>query len=329
MRTPAKVVQPHPCAGATYSVEMKHGRPRRVVDGGCPAWSPDGKKLAFVSSRGIAIVNADGTGKRQLTRPRKGTDLFPSWSADGRLIGFLRDEIYVGSVYTINVGGGEPREQERTELLPDYGPSEGPIAWAPSGHQFVFSICRVYEPPGSHGGQATLTCDIEIVSADNGRKSRLTQSSNGSAATDPAWAADGLQIAYVPPSARGFVILRKDGTVARRLRLNPPPDTLWFTGRPLWSPDSTRLAFTGSPSGIGRRVIYVVKSHGGSVTRVGYGSVAENDHAWSRSGEFLALSSQRSTMASDTHIYVVRTDGTGRKQLTTGSVIDTYPTWRP
>jgi Tol biopolymer transport system component len=57
-----------------------------------PAWSPNGRKIAFRSARNgnteIYVMNADGSGKRNLTR-NPARDGSPSWSPDGRRIAFL------------------------------------------------------------------------------------------------------------------------------------------------------------------------------------------------------------------------------------------------
>ena len=59
-----------------------------------PAWSPDGKQLVFTGYDGgisdLYIVNADGTGYRQLTDDRY-ADLHPVWSPDGTTIAFATD----------------------------------------------------------------------------------------------------------------------------------------------------------------------------------------------------------------------------------------------
>ena len=67
---------------------------------GEPAWSPDGRKIAFQSKRRavrgvvggsngeIYVMNADGSGKRNLTR-NPAQDGSPSWSPDGRRIAFV------------------------------------------------------------------------------------------------------------------------------------------------------------------------------------------------------------------------------------------------
>jgi Tol biopolymer transport system component len=49
-----------------------------------PVWSPDGRKIAFARQRaggGIYIMNADGSGLRQLTRNQRGSeDWIPIWA---------------------------------------------------------------------------------------------------------------------------------------------------------------------------------------------------------------------------------------------------------
>jgi Tol biopolymer transport system component len=74
---------------------------RHPDDDAEPAWSPDGRRIAFArfppgtvrfphgdrSGGDIWVMNSDGTGQRRLTRNR-GNDESPSWSADGRQIVF-------------------------------------------------------------------------------------------------------------------------------------------------------------------------------------------------------------------------------------------------
>ena len=60
---------------------------------GSPVWSPDGKRVAFVSSRGdhsyIGIYDVRSPGVIYLT-PGVDRDISPAWSADGRSVAFLR-----------------------------------------------------------------------------------------------------------------------------------------------------------------------------------------------------------------------------------------------
>jgi Tol biopolymer transport system component len=84
------------------------------------SWSPDGRKIAFVSARDggeIYVVNADGTGERRLTHNRE-LDHAPAWPPDGQKIAFgggLRGG--AGSeIYIMNAYGSGQRDATR-ELL--------------------------------------------------------------------------------------------------------------------------------------------------------------------------------------------------------------------
>ena len=98
-------------------------------DGG-PAWSPDGRRIAFASERNgtfeIYVMNADGSGQRSLTgaSPAFG----PEWSPDGRKIVFFSD----GEIYAMNADGSEQRRLTR-DPGNDFGPR-----WSPDGHMIAF-----------------------------------------------------------------------------------------------------------------------------------------------------------------------------------------------
>ena len=84
-----------------------------------PAWSPDGRKIAFRSTRDgnreIYVMNADGSNQRNLTRnPAK--DVRPSWSPDGRRIAFVSDRDGRLEAHVMNADGSGQRRltlQER------------------------------------------------------------------------------------------------------------------------------------------------------------------------------------------------------------------------
>jgi Tol biopolymer transport system component len=77
-----------------------------------PAWSPDGRKIAFRSTRNgnrdIYVMNADGTGKRNLTR-NPARDGSPSWSPDGRRIAFVSDRDGRLEAHVMNADGSGQR----------------------------------------------------------------------------------------------------------------------------------------------------------------------------------------------------------------------------
>ena len=72
------------------------------------AWSADGSKIAFTSSRGgnpeIYVMNADGTGLRQLTN-HPAADTTPTWSPTGAQLAFTSDRTGSPQIYVINADG--------------------------------------------------------------------------------------------------------------------------------------------------------------------------------------------------------------------------------
>jgi Tol biopolymer transport system component len=79
------------------------------------AWSPDGRKFAFVGGRDadVYVINADGSGQQRLTR-NAGNDFGPAWSPDGRKIAFGRgDGPHSDQIYIMNADGSGERSLTR------------------------------------------------------------------------------------------------------------------------------------------------------------------------------------------------------------------------
>jgi TolB protein len=73
-----------------------------------PAWSPDGSKIAFTTSRDgnpeIYIMNRDGTGLRRMTN-NPAIDVTPTWSPNGNQIAWVSDRTGNPKIYIMNVDG--------------------------------------------------------------------------------------------------------------------------------------------------------------------------------------------------------------------------------
>jgi Tol biopolymer transport system component len=77
-----------PDGSALHAVFKSGGHPAAIDS---VAWSPDGKRFVFADETGIAVVNVDGTGFKQLTAYNADMpDSEPAWSPDGRSIAFSR-----------------------------------------------------------------------------------------------------------------------------------------------------------------------------------------------------------------------------------------------
>ena len=133
-------------------VDAAGGTPRTVSDDPVspgdqpPAWSPDGSKIAFITSlngrpspvtqivigRDLYVVNADGTNERRLTESgeRDFADRNPTWSADGSQLAFEtedREKVSKTSVYAVNADG--TCEHPLTDVpgwRPAWQPATGP-----------------------------------------------------------------------------------------------------------------------------------------------------------------------------------------------------------
>jgi TolB protein len=128
-----------------------------------PAWSPDGRTIAFVrgwaSPDAIFVVKPDGSGLRNLTPKPVGAYAAPAWSPDGRKIAFVSDRDGNSEVYVMNANGSGQRSLTRNPAY-DADPS-----WSPDGRKIAFVSNR----DGSYG--------VYIMNTDGSGPRRLAQHS--------------------------------------------------------------------------------------------------------------------------------------------------------
>jgi actin-like ATPase involved in cell morphogenesis len=159
-------------------------------EGGEPALSPDGSKVAYVVHEGrnqIYIKNADGTGAAtKVTNETNWTGQI-DWSSDGTQIAYYM----YGEIFVIGADGGGrrrvlPKEVGRTDFFPD---------WSPDGTKIAFHSTRAYGADGP-------STDIWVVAAAGGAPTRLTTSGD---AANAAWHPDGSKILYAAGGALATV----------------------------------------------------------------------------------------------------------------------------
>jgi Tol biopolymer transport system component len=110
-----------------------------------PEFSPDGKKIAFISSRSgsweIWVCDSDGSNPVQLTSFRGPFVTNPRWSPDGGRIVFDGDDAKGESdIWMISAGGGKPQRMT-TDPSNDGNPS-----WSRDGRWIYFDSARTGEP---------------------------------------------------------------------------------------------------------------------------------------------------------------------------------------
>jgi Tol biopolymer transport system component len=216
-------------------------KPTRTSGDFDPAWSPDGRRIAYVHSTGstvgpgqvgteIWVMDADGSGKRRLTW-NVSFDGGPTWSPDGRRIMFVRGSLYTNGsglphsdLWIMNANGSGQRRLTRTREL-ELEPS-----WSPRGDRIAFLVA----PPVrvcTASNACTLGRDRDLwTSAPDGTR-RATGGIGGDLLpSGPAWSPDGQRLAA--GTRLGIVSISVDGKDAR---------VVGGGDEPAWSPDGTAL----------------------------------------------------------------------------------------
>ncbi len=247
--------------GGIYLLNLASGRVRALtsdlawnLDG---AWSPDGTRIAFQSTRegrdDLFVVSLDGGSVRRLTDGR-GFNEYPSWSPDGQWISFnsSRDGVagssetgYHRDVYVMRADGGGIRRLTRNAASNNFA------AWRPDGRTLAFQSDRAG------------TWDVYTMGLDGSSLQRLTHGGGGF----PRWSPDGSRIVFEagtsdgPQSIYWLTVGQDDLHRATIGESVAPGDIL-----PDWSPDGRWIAFTRSRSGGDE--IFVVRPDGSGLTQL-------------------------------------------------------------
>jgi TolB protein len=179
-----------------------------------PAFSPDGSKIAFVSTRTgsqqIFVMNADGTNQTQLTNVAE--NVYPSWSPDGTKILFASNRTGNDDLFVMNADGSNVKRLTTDPGLDDAG------VWSPDGKQIAYM-------------NAKAGCDIVIMKADGSAKKPVVNGLDD--CETPSWSSSGNKLAFVSQlSTGGYAIftMNTDGSALAQITLGRYMDVL-----PAWS----------------------------------------------------------------------------------------------
>lgn len=152
-----------------------------------PAWSPDGKTIAFQSrKRGIMdiwLFDPD-TSSFDNILGRNASEGFPAWAPDGSALAICSDIGGSYDIWIVPMGKGYPR-QLTTHPMGDSQPS-----WSPDGRFIVFVSDR--------GGSS----DLWAIPAAGGDATRLTWDAGEE--VHPDWSPDGRSIVFTSNRSGGL-----------------------------------------------------------------------------------------------------------------------------
>jgi Tol biopolymer transport system component/imidazolonepropionase-like amidohydrolase len=112
--------------GDLYTMPIGGGTAKRITSGtafdGNPAWSPDGKTIAFISDRSGAdnvwLVDADGSHARALTKGDNTSYLSPRWMPDGKYVVVAKSSPNLFDLWLFHKDGGKGVKMTQTTPPP-------------------------------------------------------------------------------------------------------------------------------------------------------------------------------------------------------------------
>ncbi len=203
-----------------------------------PAWSLDGRFLAFASDRAgtmdIWVRDMQGGAERRITESA-GAEMLPAWSPDGARLAYVSE---AGELFIVDIAS------RAVKKLHDRIFDAGRPTWSPDGRTVVVGALRPYSSRFREG-----TNQLLAIAVDGGPDRYYPVAPHRSAGMredyGPVWSPDGTAMAVIMEGALWVFPVRKTGEPAA------PPRRLTsaLANAPSWIGDS-RKVFYQTPEGV-------------------------------------------------------------------------------
>jgi TolB protein len=200
------------------------------------------------------------------------------------------------------------------------------------------TTAKVIDPP-THDliyGRPILTGGSEIMVLSLVPGATPLRLNAGNVSREPSPSPDGTRYVFAVSqvdlttgqSINDLFMVNRNGLNMKRMT-----SALGIEEQPAWSPDGSKIAFSGTNLATQSSDIYVMNADGtGLVSLTADMGIGNNEMqpAWSPDGQSIAFSATMQTnVGNGMQIWVMRADGSGRRQPVNDLGYDMYPTWSP
>jgi len=261
----------------------------------------------FQSSDQICIMNADGTGWRRLTTEDSIRHFYPSLSPDGKRVlyaAFREENVY--EIYSYELADNTVnRLTNRNGVLtaPEYSPDGQSITftrWAPNSDKYQIMTME-------RNGH-----DIHNIPRVEG--------------WDPTWSPNGKQILFASDRNGGVQLftVRVDGKNLQQISNLPA-----MRGRSDWSPDGRYIVTYSGEAW--HRELYIMNADGSDAHQLTPPGGNSQGPSFSPDGNWVTFTAYFDNYEDiyGCEIYIIRTDGTELRRLTSNDYCDYQPRWGP
>jgi TolB protein len=280
-----------------------------------PILSNSGTRIAFTTYENfyynLYIIDIDGQNQKFLSKGKQFCGS-PAWSPDDSRIAFVKNDNTVGGnneIYSIKADGSNEIRltNQNDNFSPQYFPDNNSIIFASSNNSGI---------------------GIYKMNIDGSDRQLLTP--QNLSFVDPKISPDGRKISITSNDWNGsqIFVMNADGSNLKQLT-STVSSSYFDTGyprdgncNPVWSPNSSRLAYVsyenGSPD------IFIINSTGTGNKRLTDAPMRDENPCWTKDGNYILFSSNRNWNVSS-EVYIMRTEGQLQTPLTNYTGDDIYP----